>query len=107
MTEPSLPADALKLVERFRAGDQRAADELFRLYVNRLTALAYRVNHWADSLFTNRIGTRAEYGIVNAMLLGVRDDLDQSQYDTYAAAGAVHILSVSGLHVGILFIVVL
>ncbi|WP_310587650.1 ComEC/Rec2 family competence protein [Fibrella rubiginis] len=71
---------------------------------NPLTALAYRVNHWADSLFTSRIGTRAEYGIVNAMLLGVRDDLDQSQYDTYAAAGAVHILSVSGLHVGILFV---
>lgn len=72
---------------------------------NALTALAYRVNHWADSLFTSRIGSRAEYGIVNAMLLGVRDDLDQSQYDTYAAAGAVHILSVSGLHVGILFVV--
>lgn len=72
---------------------------------NHLTALAYRANHWADSLFTSRIGTRAEYGIVNAMLLGVRDDLDQSQYDTYAAAGAVHILSVSGLHVGILFVI--
>ena len=72
---------------------------------NPLTALAYRVNHLADSLFTTRIGTRAEYGIVNAMLLGVRDDLDQGQYDAYAAAGAVHILSVSGLHVGILFLI--
>ncbi|MBO0933656.1 ComEC/Rec2 family competence protein [Fibrella aquatilis] len=72
---------------------------------NPLTALAYRVNAWADSLFTRRIGTRAEYGIVNAMLLGVRDDLDQRQYDAYAAAGAVHILSVSGLHVGILFVI--
>ncbi|RYF63112.1 MAG: ComEC family competence protein, partial [Cytophagaceae bacterium] len=73
--------------------------------LNRLVALAYQTNRWADSLLTARVGTKAEYGIVNAMILGVRDDLDPSQYQSYAAAGAVHILSVSGLHVGILFLV--
>lgn len=72
---------------------------------NRLVALAYQTNRWADSLLTARVGTKAEYGIVNAMILGVRDDLDPAQYQSYAAAGAVHILSVSGLHVGILFLV--
>ena len=72
---------------------------------NRLVELAYNTNAWADSVLTTRVGTKAEYGIVNAMLLGVRDDLDPAQYKTYAAAGAVHILSVSGLHVGILFVV--
>ncbi|CCH00143.1 ComE operon protein 3 [Fibrella aestuarina BUZ 2] len=72
---------------------------------SRLTALAYRVNAWADSLLTQKIGSRAEYGVVNAMFLGTRDDLDPVQYETYAAAGAVHILSVSGMHIGILFIV--
>ena len=72
---------------------------------NRLVELAYRTNRWADSLLTARVGTKAEYGIVNAMILGVRDDLDPSQYQSYAAAGAVHILSVSGMHVGILFLV--
>lgn len=72
---------------------------------NRLTATAIRVNQWADSVLTRQIGTRAEYGIVNAMILGVRDDLDSDQYRAYATAGAVHILSVSGLHVGILFFV--
>ncbi len=71
---------------------------------NRLVELAYQTNRWADSVLVARVGTKAEYGIVNAMLLGVRDDLDPSQYQTYAAAGAVHILSVSGLHVGILFV---
>ncbi|HEX9958883.1 MAG TPA: ComEC family competence protein, partial [Fibrella sp.] len=72
---------------------------------NQLVALAYQTNRWADSLLTARVGTKAEYGIVNAMILGVRDDLDPAQYQSYAAAGAVHILSVSGLHVGILFLV--
>ncbi len=72
---------------------------------NRITQLATSVNRWADSVFTRQVGSRAEYGIVNAMILGVRDDLDTEMYRAYSAAGAVHILSVSGMHVGILFAV--
>ncbi|QKZ13543.1 ComEC/Rec2 family competence protein [Spirosoma sp. KUDC1026] len=72
---------------------------------NVLTQLAIQVNQWADGVFTRQIGSRAEYGIVNAMILGVRDDLDTAQYQAYSIAGAVHILSVSGMHVGILFLV--
>lgn len=72
---------------------------------NRIANLAAVVNRWADSVFTHQVGSRAEYGLVNAMILGVRDDLDTELYRAYSAAGAVHILSVSGLHVGILFTV--
>ncbi|GAB3717410.1 ComEC/Rec2 family competence protein [Spirosoma lituiforme] len=72
---------------------------------SRITNLATVVNRWADSVFTHQVGSRAEYGLVNAMILGVRDDLDTELYRAYSAAGAVHILSVSGLHVGILFAV--
>ncbi|GAB3700034.1 hypothetical protein GCM10027592_26690 [Spirosoma flavus] len=70
---------------------------------NRITQLATFVNRWADDTFIKQIGSRPEFGIVNAMILGVRDDLDTELYRAYSAAGAVHILSVSGLHVGILF----
>lgn len=72
---------------------------------SQITQLATTVNRWADSVFTQQVGSRAEYGIVNAMILGVRDDLDTEMYRAYSAAGAVHILSVSGMHVGILFAV--
>ena len=34
--------DSIDLVDRFRAGDQQAADELFHRYVGRLTALAQK-----------------------------------------------------------------
>ncbi|WP_080056595.1 ComEC/Rec2 family competence protein [Spirosoma aerolatum] len=70
---------------------------------NPVIQLATQVNRWAHSALTHQIGTRPEFGVVNAMILGVRDDLDTEQYQAYSAAGAVHILSVSGLHVGILF----
>lgn len=72
---------------------------------NPITAIAIRVNQWADRVFSHQISNRPEFAIVNAMLLGVRDDLDPELYRSYAAAGAIHILSVSGLHVGILFMV--
>lgn len=66
---------------------------------------AYRLNRQADSVLTARLGDRREFGVAKAMLLGVRDDLDPDIMRAYAASGAVHILSVSGLHVAVLFAV--
>lgn len=45
-----------------------------------------------------------EYAVAAAMLLGVRDELDNELLRAYATAGAVHTLSVSGMHVGVLFL---
>lgn len=41
--------------------------------------------------------------IANALLLGQKKDLDQEVSEAYATAGAMHILAVSGLHVGIIY----
>jgi competence protein ComEC len=43
-----------------------------------------------------------ELAIINALILGQRQDMDRDMYTEYANAGAIHILAVSGLHVGIL-----
>ena len=42
-----------------------------------------------------------ELAIIQALLLGQRKDISESTYNDYKNAGAVHILAVSGLHVGI------
>ena len=42
--------------------------------------------------------------IVNALLLGQRQDISKEIYDSYAQAGAIHILAISGLHVGIILL---
>lgn len=42
-----------------------------------------------------------------ALLLGQKDQLDFETTQAYAAAGAMHVLAVSGLHVGILYSVLL
>lgn len=40
-----------------------------------------------------------------ALLLGYKDRLDKELLMTYSAAGAMHVLAVSGLHVGIIYVV--
>ena len=46
-----------------------------------------------------------ELAIVQALLLGQRNDISEETYSNYKNAGAVHILAVSGLHIGILLLV--
>jgi competence protein ComEC len=48
-----------------------------------------------------------ERSILQALVLGQRRDINKSLYNDYAAAGAIHILAVSGLHVGILYFILL
>ncbi len=46
-----------------------------------------------------------ELAIIQALLLGQRQEISQEIYSNYAAAGVIHILAVSGLHVGIILII--
>src|SRR5690606_21059892 len=45
-----------------------------------------------------------ELAIIQALLLGQRQEISQEIYSNYASAGVIHILAVSGLHVGIILI---
>lgn len=45
-----------------------------------------------------------ELGIIQALLLGQRHDISDDTYNDYKNAGAVHILAVSGLHIGIILL---
>lgn len=47
---------------------------------------------------------KEELGIIQALLLGQRNEISAETYDSYKNAGAVHILAVSGLHIGILLL---
>ncbi|WP_400076702.1 ComEC/Rec2 family competence protein [Winogradskyella sp. R77965] len=43
--------------------------------------------------------------IMNALLLGQRQNIDKTIYNNYVNSGTIHILAVSGLHVGILLLI--
>ena len=45
-----------------------------------------------------------EFGIIQALFLGQRDDITEETYTAFKKAGAVHILAISGLHIGIILL---
>lgn len=67
---------------------------------------SYSLSEKADEIFRLNIQNDDAYGLVKAMILGRRDDLRNELVDAFTISGAVHILSVSGLHVGIFFVVI-
>ena len=46
-----------------------------------------------------------EHALINALLLGQRQDITTDVYEDYAKAGAILILAISGLHIGILLLI--
>ena len=46
-----------------------------------------------------------ELAVINALLLGQRQDISKELITDYQRAGAIHILAVSGLHVGIILLI--
>ncbi len=48
-----------------------------------------------------------ERGLVKALLLGARDELDPDQRTAFVRSGTVHVLAVSGTHVGIIYLAVI
>ncbi|WP_171032297.1 ComEC/Rec2 family competence protein [Polaribacter aestuariivivens] len=46
-----------------------------------------------------------ELAVINALLLGQRQDISKELIADYSRAGAIHILAVSGLHVGVILLI--
>jgi len=46
-----------------------------------------------------------ELGIAEALLIGYKEDLDKDLVQAYSNTGVVHIIAISGLHLGLIFVV--
>lgn len=46
-----------------------------------------------------------ELAIINALLLGQRQDISPEIFNSYSQSGAIHILAVSGLHIGLILLI--
>ena len=69
-----------------------------------LKGLAHFLREDIINKFKNANFNKDELSIVNALLLGQRNDISQEQFNQYKNAGVVHILAVSGLHIGIILL---
>lgn len=71
--------------------------------------LNYYLSEWRHVLMNSFSGdsfSEASRGVIYALLFGQRNDLDPEIVQSYRAVGVVHILAISGLHVGVLYAVV-
>lgn len=68
-------------------------------------ALAHRMQSRLSALFADSGMSGGELEIVKAILLGDDDTMEPELKASYAAAGVSHILCVSGMHVGVIFLI--
>ena len=68
-------------------------------------ALAHRMQSRLSALFADSGMSGSELEIVKAILLGDDDTMEPELKASYAAAGVSHILCVSGMHVGVIFLI--
>ena len=73
--------------------------------VNRLYAFSYRLRDFLLETMRNLGVEGDEYSVAAAILLGYDDTLPTELRQKYVAAGSMHILCVSGMHVGVIFMV--
>ncbi|MDA0194366.1 MAG: ComEC/Rec2 family competence protein [Bacteroidetes bacterium] len=74
---------------------------------NPILSIAYKARDYCDSVLKHVISGKREQAIVLSLVLGIKEGLDNDLKDAYASAGAMHVLAVSGLHVGILYLFIL
>jgi len=57
------------------------------------------------SVLQKSIKNEMELGIAEALLIGYKNDLDKELVKSYSNTGVIHIIAISGLHLGIIYII--
>jgi competence protein ComEC len=74
---------------------------------SQLIHYAIKARNWSAAQLTTYVRGEQAQAIASALVLGVTDGLDNDIMRAYSATGAMHVLAVSGLHVGIIYAILL
>ncbi len=74
---------------------------------NPIFKTTYRTREFYSNLIDNSFLYPKNKAVLKALLLGQKEDLDRDTLRTYSSAGAMHVLAVSGLHVGIIMLMLM
>jgi len=69
-----------------------------------LLRIAYKLRDWCVACVKKYVADKKEAAVVSALTVGYRDEISQDVVQSYSSAGVIHILAVSGMHVGLLYL---
>lgn len=70
---------------------------------NRFQQALMSTREWVLKTLRRFITTKNELAVAEALLIGYRDDLDKELVQSYSNTGVVHIIAISGLHLGMIY----
>ncbi|CAN5736992.1 ComEC/Rec2 family competence protein [soil metagenome] len=70
---------------------------------NRLTQTLFTLRDGTINALQHNIPEEKEQGVAEALLIGYREDLDKDLVQAYSNTGVVHIIAISGLHLGMIY----
>jgi competence protein ComEC len=71
---------------------------------NYFVSIAYRYRENCRVVLQKSIQNFDAYAVASALLIGDDDDISKSVYKAYTDSGTLHVLSVSGMHVGVIYL---
>jgi competence protein ComEC len=70
---------------------------------NRVTVFINKIKKNVLAIVRTYIPGEKEKGLAEALLIGYKDDLDKTLIQSYSNTGVVHIIAISGLHLGLIY----
>jgi competence protein ComEC len=70
-------------------------------------AALYQLQDNLLQIIRQHVPGEKEKGIAEALLIGYRDDLDKTLVEAYSNTGTIHIIAISGLHLGMIYMILL
>ncbi|SED43079.1 competence protein ComEC [Tenacibaculum sp. MAR_2010_89] len=82
----------------------------YKITTNKKFSIVRYSNSFREKIQTSlkkQVFSKDVYAIINALLLGQRQDISKKIIANYTNAGAIHLLAISGLHIGIILLILL
>lgn len=70
---------------------------------NPMKTLLYSIRQKVLNILRANIKGDKELGLAEALLIGYKDDLDKTLVQSYSNTGVVHVIAISGLHIGLIY----
>ncbi len=74
---------------------------------NAFRSFIFDCRTWVVKTLQQYIPGKKEQGLAEALLIGYKDDLDKNLVQSYSNTGVVHVIAISGLHLGLIYAILL